>query len=206
MRKLLVWLSAALIRLLASTLRMRVEDHAGIFHRPDHPPMILAFWHNRVGLLSYFHERYKPERTLYAFISLSRDGQFIAEIAERFGVKAVRGSSSRKGTRAALNAVRAARDAHSDVAISPDGPRGPRYQIQPGLLRLAQATRRPIVTVTYHLSWKYVLRSTWDHFQVPLPFSVCTLVTRGPIAVPEHASDQELDAINAIVAEALGSD
>jgi lysophospholipid acyltransferase (LPLAT)-like uncharacterized protein len=205
MRRFLVWLSAALIRLVGSTLRMTVEDNAKIFHHPDHPPVIIAFWHNRVGLNAYFAERYARERSLFTFISLSRDGQFIADIAARFGVKAVRGSSSRKGSLAALSAVRVARDPRADLAITPDGPRGPRYQIQPGVLRLAQVTRRPIVTLTYHLSWKFELNS-WDRFQVPLPFSSCRLVTRGPIPVPADASDDELNAINTIVAEALGRD
>jgi lysophospholipid acyltransferase (LPLAT)-like uncharacterized protein len=205
MRKLLVGLCAGLIRLVAASLRMTVEDHAQIFHRPDHPPVIIAFWHNRVGLSAYFHQRYCPDRTAYTLISLSRDGQWIAEIAERFGVKAVRGSSSRKGTLAALRAVRAASDSHADLVITPDGPRGPRYQIQPGLLRLAQTTGRPIVAVTYHLSWKFELRS-WDRFQVPLPFSACRLITRGPIQVPRDATEEQLIALNAMIADALGND
>lgn len=205
MRRLLVWLSAVVIRSLGATLRISVEDYARLLESPDHPPVIIAFWHNRVGLIAYLYERYVRGRTLFAFISLSRDGQFIAEIAERFGVKAVRGSSSRKGMMAALSAVRAARDPRADIAITPDGPRGPRYQIQPGLLRLAQVTGRPIVTVTYELGWKHELKS-WDRFQVALPFSACRLVIRGPIAVPEDATEAELVAINAMVAEALGGD
>ena len=205
MRRVLVWLTAAVIRLVGATLRMKVEDHAGIVHHPEHPPVIIAFWHNRVGLAAYLAQRYSGGRTLVTFISASRDGQFIAEIAERFGIKAVRGSSSRKGRQAALAAVRAARDPRADLVITPDGPRGPRYQIQPGLLRLAQTTGRPIVAITYHLGWKRVLNS-WDRFQVPLPFSTCRLITRGPFAVPENATEEELAAIQATVAEALGGD
>jgi lysophospholipid acyltransferase (LPLAT)-like uncharacterized protein len=205
MRKFLVWFSATLIRMIGSTLRVTEDDGANILRRPDHPPLIYAFWHNRVGLIPYFYERDASGRQLFVFISLSRDGQFITDVAERFGVKAVRGSTSRKGTKAALEAVRAAHDPHTDIAITPDGPRGPRYQIQPGLLRLAQATGRPIVGVTYHLKWKHELKS-WDRFQVPLPFSRCTLVTRGPIKVPKDATEEELVAINAKVAEAMGLD
>jgi lysophospholipid acyltransferase (LPLAT)-like uncharacterized protein len=204
MRKFLVWFSAALIRLIGSTLRVTEDDGANILRRPDHPPLIYAFWHNRVGLIPYFYERDASGRPLFVFISLSRDGQFITDVAERFGVKAVRGSTSRRGTKAALE-VRAARDPHADIAITPDGPRGPRYQIQPGLLRLAQATGRPIVAVTYQLKWKIEMKS-WDRFQVPLPFSPCRLVTRGPIAVPEDATEDDLVAINAKVAEAMGRD
>ena len=205
MRRVLVFFSEALIRLIGWSLRMKVEDHAQVFHRADYPPVIVAFWHNRVGLTAYFAERYMSQRTLYTFISLSRDGQFIAEVAERFGVKAVRGSTSHKGTLAALSAARLARDPRADLVITPDGPRGPRYQIQPGLLRLAQVTQRPIVAVTYDLSWKFTLNS-WDRFQVPVPFSACWLATRGPILVPKHASAEELEAITAKVAEALGCD
>ena len=205
MRHVLVLIGEMLIRLMGWSLRMKVEDHAKIFDRPDHPPVIIAFWHNRVGLIAYFHERYLRGWETYTFISLSRDGQYIADIAARFGVKAVRGSSSRKGSRAALQAMRVSRNPHVNLAITPDGPRGPRYQIQPGLLRLAQTTQRPIVTVSYKLSWKFELNS-WDRFQVPLPFSSCRLVTHGPFSVPENASEKDLDAINATVAEALGRD
>jgi lysophospholipid acyltransferase (LPLAT)-like uncharacterized protein len=205
MRRFLVWFSAGLIRLIGSTLRMTVVDHARIFHRPDRPPVIIASWHDRVGLLAYIYERYARDRQAYALISLSRDGQFIADIAARFGVKAVRGSSSRKGSLAALRAVRVARDPLADLVITPDGPRGPRHEIQPGLLRLAQATQRPIVAVTYELSWKFRLKS-WDRFQVPLPFSACRIVTRGPVPVPEGAREEEVIAIQGKVAEMLGSD
>jgi hypothetical protein len=201
----MVWLGAALIRLLGSTMRMTMDDGAQILYRADHAPLILAFWHNRLGLFAYFYEHYSRPRKIFTFISLSRDGQFIAEIAERFGVTPLRGSSSRKGMVAALAAMRAAADPHADLAITPDGPRGPRYKVHPGVLRLAQATGRPIVAVTYQLGWKIVLKS-WDRFQVPVPFSSCKLITRGPIHVPANATEEELVAINAMVAEALGGD
>ncbi len=125
--------------------------------------------------------------------------------AARFGIKAVRGSSSRHGTSAMLAAIRAASDRNIDLVITPDGPRGPRYKIRPGLIRLAQATERPIVAVTYQLKWKYQLKS-WDRFHLPLPFSTCRLITAEPIFVPKHATEQELEAICARVTEALGGD
>ena len=155
--------------------------------------------------MAFFYERYCRERIALTFISRSRDGQFIADVAARFGIKAVRGSSSRHGTSAMLSAIRAAGDQRIDLTITPDGPRGPRYQVQPGLIRLAQATRRPIVAVTYQLKWKCELDS-WDRFHVPLPFSACRLITGEPIFVPENASDAELAAIGARVTEALGGD
>ena len=203
MNRFLAWLSSLVIHLIGSTLRMTVEDHANVVDQPVHPPVIVAFWHNRTALMPYFYERYCRGRVALTFISRSRDGQFMTDVAARFGIKAVRGSSSRHGTSAMLTAIRAASDRHVDLVITPDGPRGPRYRIQPGLIRLAQATQRPIVAVTYQLKWKLLLRS-WDRFHIPLPFSTCHLITSEPIFVPENASEVELAAISTRVFEALG--
>jgi lysophospholipid acyltransferase (LPLAT)-like uncharacterized protein len=204
MRCFLVWLAAALIRLIGSSLRLTVEDRAGIFDQAERPPIIMAFWHNRVGLMAYFCGRFiHPARTALTMISASRDGQFITDVAAHFRVKAVRGSTSRRGMIAALTAIRAARDAETDLVITPDGPRGPRCRIQPGLLRLAQVTQRPIVAITYEIAWKRELDS-WDRFHIPLPFSACRLITSEPVVVPENASEEELDAITKKVAEELG--
>jgi hypothetical protein len=205
MKRFLAWLSSLVIHLIGWTLRMSVEDRGGLLDQPDHSPVIIAFWHNRMALMACFYERYCRGRTALTFISRSRDGQFMADVAARFGIKAVRGSTSRHGTSAMLAAIRAAGDRQVDLVITPDGPRGPRYQIQPGLIRLAQATGRPIVAVAYQLKWKRELDS-WDRFHVPLPFSACRLITGEPIFVAENASDAELAAISARVAEALGGD
>jgi lysophospholipid acyltransferase (LPLAT)-like uncharacterized protein len=205
MKRFPAWFSSLVIRLIGSTLRMTVEDRGGILDQPEHPPVIIAFWHNQTALMAYFYERYCRGRTALTFISRSRDGQFMTDVAGRFGIRAVRGSSSRHGTSAMLAAIRAASDQNVDLVITPDGPRGPIYQIQPGLIRLAQATRRPIVAVTYQLKWKSRLRS-WDRFHVPIPFSICRLITSDPILVPENASDAELAAISARLVEALGGD
>jgi len=205
MKRFLSWLGAKVIVLIGSTLRMTVEDRGGVVNQPEHPPVIIAFWHNRTALMAYFYERYCRERIALTFISRSRDGQFMTDVAAQFGIKAVRGSSSRHGTSAMLGAIRASSDRHVDLAITPDGPRGPRYQIRPGLIRLAQATKRPIVAVTYQLKWKCELKS-WDRFHVPLPFSTCHLITSEPIFVPENVSENELVTITSRVMEGLGAD
>ena len=205
MKSFLAWFSSLVIHLIGSSLRMTVEDQGGILDQPEHPPVIIAFWHNRTALMAYFYERYCRGRVAMTFISRSRDGQFMTDVAARFGIKAVRGSSSRHGTSAMLAAIRASKDEKVDLVITPDGPRGPVYQIQPGLIRLAQATQRPIVAVTYELKWKHRLRS-WDGFHVPLPFSTCRLVTSDRIMVPENATDEEIATLTARIAEALGRD
>jgi lysophospholipid acyltransferase (LPLAT)-like uncharacterized protein len=205
MNRFYAWLSAGLMRAIGATLRLKIDDRGGVLDRPDRPPVIFAFWHNRLALMPAFAERHCRGRTLLTLISRSRDGDFISDVAAQFGIKAARGSSSRHGFAAALAAVHASRDPRIDIVLTPDGPRGPRYQIQPGLLRLAQTTGRPIVAVTYLLKWKWVLKS-WDRFQAPIPFSACHLVTHEPVFVPEQATEAELSAISARLAGALGGD
>jgi lysophospholipid acyltransferase (LPLAT)-like uncharacterized protein len=205
MKRFLAWLSSTVIHFIGWSLRVTVEDRGGILDQPDHPPVIIAFWHNRTALMAFFYEHYCQGRTAKTFISRSRDGQFMTDVAARFGIQAVRGSSSRGGTSAMLAAVRAACDDKVDLVITPDGPRGPRYQLQPGILRLAQSTHRPIVAVTYRLTWKRELRS-WDRFHIPLPFSACHLMTSEPILVPEGASEEQLETIAVRVEEGLGGD
>jgi len=80
-----------------------------------------------------------------------------------------------------------------DLAITPDGPRGPCYVVQDGVMLLAQITGFPIMPVSYHLGWKLCLRS-WDRFQIPLPFSRCEMFYEKPIRVPREASDDEREA------------
>jgi lysophospholipid acyltransferase (LPLAT)-like uncharacterized protein len=205
MKRLLAWLSSTIIHFVGATLRITVEDRGRILDQPEHPPVIIAFWHNRTALMAYFYEHYCRGRTALTFISRSRDGQFMTDVAAHFGIKAVRGSSSRHGISAALTAIRASNDEKIDLVITPDGPRGPRYEIQPGLIRLAQATGRPIVAVTYRLKWKLELKS-WDRFHVPMPFSVCHLVTGERIFVPEEAPEEELACIARHLKSTLGAD
>lgn len=207
MKKHYPWLASLLIRAIASTLRVTIEDSGGIINKPNHAPAILAFWHNRTFLMAPYYEKYcgRGGRISYTFISRSRDGEFMAAVARKFGVQAVRGSSSRHGMSAALAALRKADDERIDLTITPDGPRGPCYQIQPGVLRLAQSTGRPIVAIDCEIKWKIELKS-WDRFRIPLPFSSVYLSTAPPIHVPADANDEQLAALGQQLAEALGGD
>jgi lysophospholipid acyltransferase (LPLAT)-like uncharacterized protein len=81
-----------------------------------------------------------------------------------------------------------------DLAITPDGPRGPRYEAQDGVIATAQLTGLSILPVSYHLNWKIRLKS-WDRFQIPLPFARCNVVFGNPIAVPRDISDEERELL-----------
>ncbi|MEM9400173.1 MAG: lysophospholipid acyltransferase family protein, partial [Verrucomicrobiota bacterium] len=158
--QILPGLGSTLIRLLCSTLRWKFVNQTGhdSFTKES---MLFAFWHNRIMPLTFFYERFINEINLLVLISMSRDGQLIADIAEKFGLKAIRGSSSKKGTSAFLQLIHELKNNSGSVAITPDGPRGPRYEIQDGLLTLARTSHLPITPITCDISRKWEINS-WD--------------------------------------------
>jgi lysophospholipid acyltransferase (LPLAT)-like uncharacterized protein len=128
-----------------------------------------------------------------ALVSASKDGGFLTAILQRFGVQPVRGSSSRRGPQALLELTSWAERGY-DLAITPDGPRGPRYKVQDGVMILAQVTGLPIIPVSYQLGWKIRINS-WDRFLIPLPFSRCEMIYEKPVRVPRDASDQQCELL-----------
>ncbi len=128
-----------------------------------------------------------------ALVSASRDGAFLAAILERFDIQPVRGSSSRRGGQALIELTTWAERGY-DLAITPDGPRGPCYQIQDGVMSLAQLTGLPIVPASLNLNWKIRAKS-WDRFQIPLPFARCEIAVGKTFRVPQNASDAEREEL-----------
>jgi lysophospholipid acyltransferase (LPLAT)-like uncharacterized protein len=154
--------------------------------RRDGKRSILAFWHNRQVFFTTTH----GNDNYAVLVSLSRDGEIIAKVMELSGIGAARGSSSRNAA-GALRAMLEFGKAGIDVAISPDGPKGPVYAIKPGILFLAQKLGSPIVPVTNALSRKLVLERSWDKFQVPLPFGRAVIRYGKPVHV---GPDDDLEA------------
>ena len=140
-------------------------------------------------------------RGLAALISASKDGGLLAGILECFGVQPVRGSTSRRGPQALLELTTRAERGY-DLAITPDGPRGPCYVVQEGVMSLAQVTGLPIVPFSYNARWKIRLKS-WDRFQIPLPFSRCEMIFEKPIRVPRDATDAGREALRLELQNAL---
>ena len=193
-----------LIQLVAATLRYRWAKPPEITP-PQTRPFVYCIWHNRLPLCLIMYRRYlrrtKQSMRMAAIVSASKDGGVVARILEHFGVQPVRGSSSRRGPQALLELTTWAERGY-DLAITPDGPRGPCYVVQPGVVALAQITGRSILPVSYHLSWKIRIRS-WDRFQIPLPFGRITMRFGDPIPVPHEASESEREALRLKVENAL---
>jgi len=140
-------------------------------------------------------------RRLAALVSASRDGGLLARVLELFDVVGIRGSSSRRGAPALRELVSAA-SRGCDLAVTPDGPRGPRYEPQAGVISLAQITQLPIVPVSFRLCWKRTLRS-WDRFQIPIPFSRCEVVFGEPIWVPRQTDEAGREQSRLLLKERL---
>jgi lysophospholipid acyltransferase (LPLAT)-like uncharacterized protein len=187
----------SLVRFVAATLRYRLNDQSGLFTRLPKDKFIFAIWHNRLALSLIMYRRYvlrpSPDRRLAAMVSASRDGGLLSRVLELFNVEPVRGSSSRRGPQA-LREMVSWGERGFDLAITPDGPRGPCYEVQEGVISAAQLTGLPIVPVSYHVKWKFRLKS-WDRFQVPLPFARCEIIAAPPLRVPREATNEEREKL-----------
>lgn len=186
------------------SLRLRWDD-ANNYREQITGPAIYCLWHNRLILcMAAYREhakRHRMGKSMAALISASKDGAFLAAILERFGIQPVRGSSSRRGPQALLELTSWAERGY-DLAITPDGPRGPKYVVQQGAMSLAQLTGLPIFPFGFHARRKIQLKS-WDAFQIPLPFSRCDLCIGPPIRIPRDATDAQREEIRLQLEQAL---
>ena len=135
------FLASLLIRLLRATVRIR---HVRVENIEEQPQYILAFWH--AHLLLMLHARYR--KPIWVMISRSKDGEYIARVFDWYGVRSARGSSSRGGSQALRELLRAAKDG-ANIVFTPDGPRGPNRVAQEGVVYAAQATGLPIIPVAF---------------------------------------------------------
>jgi lysophospholipid acyltransferase (LPLAT)-like uncharacterized protein len=194
-----------LVRGIAASLRYEVIDQAGILTAQSREPIIWVFWHNRLFTVPYLKERWFPHLRGCVLTSPSGDGQIIADVCAAFGMEAARGSSSKpeKGMSALIKMAEKAR-AGFDLGITPDGPRGPCYALNPGTVKLAQLTGLKImpVHVQYDRPWQF---RTWDRFQLPRPFSRVRIILGAQIDVPRRLSEAEFEAHRTALEAALQS-
>ena len=194
------------VMVIGGTLRWRIEDRAGLLTNVPRHATIFAFWHNRLFLLPYLfrkHWRTRQHDRVAVLVSASRDGEKLVRVLSRFDLVCVRGSSSRRGKEALRELTRLVQQGY-DAGITPDGPRGPKYRVQDGVIRLAQLTGAPVIPISYSVSRKITLRS-WDSFMIPLPFGSATLRIGAPIDVPagdEHREPKRLELERALQAMA----
>lgn len=182
-----------LMRAVFATLRVRYQDRCGILtEKGPAGPVIVMLWHNRIFVgPPAWAATCGRRRRLSVLTSASHDGAAVARAMAVFGLGAVRGSSSRRGA-AALVGLRRVLLAGSDVGITPDGPRGPRYQVQAGVVKLAQSVGVPIMPLHVVCPAAWRLR-TWDGFVIPRPFSRVTVTYDDVLVVPRRLDDDGLE-------------
>ena len=191
-------LLAPLIRVLCHTVRWRVEgwEHYESIVAQRRQP-IFACWHGRILLATY----YWRDRGIVVMTSRNFDGEWIARIISRFGYGAARGSTSRGGLRAQVQ-LKQDLATGRPAGFTVDGPRGPVYRVQPGAVWLAGATGNPILP--FHIEAdRYWSTHSWDHTQIPLPFSVAAVSIGAPFEVPDPSIDGVISERRAALEQVL---
>lgn len=165
----------------ASTFRYEVifedENDRKIFFRdiygkrPHDANLIFGFFHQaQVGLVSYFEKK-----KLTVLVSPSRDGEILATILDYFGMRLIRGSSNKNPKQALLNSIKEVKNGYT-LGIAVDGPRGPGFVSKDGIIKISQATNRPVVPITIKASRYYLFSNAWDKSILPYPFSKVSII------------------------------
>ena len=203
--RLLPPLATLLIRLLSLTLRYRIhvaEETRKIFQAGK--PVLFAFWHGRMIIMPPVYHKVCGKGGKDAWIMVSRhwDGELIARTVKPFRILSARGSTTRGGREALHELIEKARLGHT-IGITPDGPKGPLYTVQPGVVRIAQLTGTPIVSLTWAARPRWVA-SSWDRFQIPVPFARVSVFFDAPYYAPQSETEEELEACRVRLEARLG--
>ena len=200
-RRFALWFLALLVRGWGRTLRMEAEADTHARLTASDKPAAIVIWHNRLFLSAEIFRRYRFKRRVYGLVSASKDGAWLAAFYRMIGLIPVRGSSNNFGREAARALIEVMREGH-DVGITPDGPRGPMYVVEPGVLVVTRRSSAPMVLVGAEFTRAWRLKS-WDRFYIPWPFSRikmhCTVLqSHGPDGAKLNTDEvrAELMAIN----------
>ena len=186
-RRAVLWPFGLLIRLWGMSLRFDLSPADWRAYTKCDVPVAMILWHNRLFLAAEIVRRFRAGRIPYALVSASQDGAWLTAFFSLAGLRTVRGSSSRLGREAASALVDVLRAGH-DIGITPDGPRGPCYELKPGTVIVTRRTRTPmlIIGVEFESAWR--LRS-WDRFYLPKPFSRVRMHCE--VLPPEELADRD---------------
>ena len=183
---------------LLKTVRFEVrDDPAYTALATSGAPCAYALWHGRLLPLTWHHRA----KDIAALISLSKDGEYIARVVEGWGYKVVRGSTSRGGSRALAEMIRLGRKGRS-LAFTPDGPRGPREKMKPGVLVAAMRAGVPIVPLSAACTRAWWFEG-WDRFLVPQPFSRIVLSHGAPVRIPPDTNEAGIERMSQQIEETL---
>ncbi len=170
-----------LLKAIFATSKKEDVDFERVRHIVESRRFIAAIWHSRILAPCYLYEGME----VVTIASRSDDGEIIARILHRLGHEAVRGSTTHGGRQALAQLVRVVKGGKPAV-ITPDGPQGPRFRVQHGVIALARKTGLPVIPATYSAEAVKIFRS-WDRFMLPRPFTRYRVIYGNPVYVPEDA-------------------
>jgi hypothetical protein len=168
-RKLLLWLLSVLLRAWVRTLRFEADAETKARLAKSDEPIAFVLWHNRLFISPEIFRRYRFRRKLYGLVSASKDGAWLAAFYRMIGLMPVRGSTSNFGREAGRTLIELMR-AGNDIGITPDGPRGPLYTVEPGVLVVTRRNNAPMILLGAEFGPAKRLGS-WDKFYIPWPFT-----------------------------------
>ncbi len=155
-----------------------------VFHFPSQVPneaFILSMWHGELLMQPLNYRKFKPHGKIKVIVSHHRDGETIRKVVDFLGVGAISGSSSKGGAKALIQAIKTIKKG-IDVAITPDGPRGPIYEVADGIVAISQKTGANILTCSIKAS-KFWQLNSWDKFIIPKPFGIINFYISEPFDV-----------------------
>ncbi len=155
-----------------------------VFHHPNinnDDSFVVAFWHGELLMQPFNYQKLKPMSKVSAMISEHKDGEAITKTVEYLGIHSIRGSSSKGAAKVLISAIKELK-AGNDIAITPDGPRGPRHSIADGIVAISQKTNAKILIFNCKPS-KYWQFKSWDKFIVPKPFGKLEFFIQEPLDI-----------------------
>lgn len=199
-RWLLLWTLSVVLRLWVRTLRFEADAETVARLSKSDEPIAFVLWHNRLFLSPEIFRRYRSRRPLYGLVSASKDGAWLAAFYRMIGLMPVRGSSSNFGREAGRTLIELMK-AGNDIGITPDGPRGPLYTVEPGVLVVTRRNNAPMILMGAEFGPAKRLRS-WDRFYIPRPFSRiklrCTILPAKKEDGTKYSADEVRAALLAI--------
>lgn len=200
---MLGYLAGFTMKIWSLTLRYEVNGKKGMTSPSINPnPVIFALWHNRIFTMPPIWKHTGGlNRSTVVLTSASKDGTTLATAMEMFGIGSIRGSSSRRAISALIGMKKSLLEG-TDVCVTPDGPKGPRYVVQPGLLKIAQTSGAEIIPIhiTYGSAWRL---KSWDRFVIPKPFSRVSVTFDNPLKIAKGISEEEFESARASLEKCL---
>jgi len=197
-RKIIPVVTPALVTWLCKSLRYKVIGREQLEQFQGKTGFVINSWHGQ-QLVGYYFFR---DCGYYILSSMHRDGDYSSNIMRRFGWNIIRGSSFKGAVSGLLGLLRVIRQGNG-VVLTPDGPRGPIYHIEPGGIFLAQKSGAPLIPLAFVFDRKWVMKKTWDQYVIPKPFARCVAYFGEPIFVTEELTDERLEIEKKRLQEAL---